>query len=571
MNFLQISLIIYFIGPSIEITITEINEPPIFMTIHPYERRTIIFNDARDAILQSHNLSKGCELTSLQVQFETQEFTIIQPQDLSEVDFEQDTILNFRQFVSMIHITDGMLAITSDSVAYLLKFNYDSVFEHDFLEKGQQFARILWKVDLQIIAPSLVAKNELPQLLFAPSSDQVFLLFSDSAQVFSMKQMEQKANALEVYQITDWRKRLYRGLTKEIDGLVFSAVGQDGLDVYKIILKDLKFIKNLKLKDLGLNSQIEIVDFAIVKHGTTQKYYSIFLLDKQCGLLLVDVHLDQYINFGLRSWISYQSGGISVDTRNGRNVFMAYQSMNHYYVLEYNVDLNDGNYFLIRKKKINHRIIDLDATEDFVIVQGVNQHLILFSNGYDYVMNHHKDQIFKHLGLRDFVFFNQSYKLEDLNDITKEYQYDDFFFGITAQSAFLTRFQIEPINLKCLYYQTDIGQTFTYTVQYNTTGKDVQDLVVRHTQIVNIEIVKTYFYETEYQLFYLIGLIGLIFIMGLGFLGYYYYKNQREHKKLEEAIDKSARVNGLKQNNGSSTIKEDQTSVFQQQNKFMEP
>ncbi|CAD8079808.1 unnamed protein product [Paramecium primaurelia] len=570
MNFLQISLIIYLVGPSIELTITEINEPPIFMTIHPYERRTIIFNDARDAILQSLNLSKGCELTSLQVQFETQEFTIIQPQDLSEVDFEQDTILNFRQFVSMIHITDGMLAITSDSIAYLLKFNYDTVFEHDFVEKGQQFAKILWKVDLQIIAPSLVTKNELPQLLFAPSSDQVFLLFSDSAQVFSMKQMEQKANALEVYQITDWRKRVYRGLTKEIDGLVFSAVGLDGLDVYKIILKDLKFIKNLKLKDLGLNSQIEIVDFAIVKHGTTQKYYSIFLLDKQCGLLLVDVHLDQYINFGLRSWISYQSGGISVDTRNGRNVFMAYQSMNHYYVLEYNVDLNNGNYFLIRKKKINHRIIDLDATEDFVIVQGVNQHLILFSNGYDYVMNHHKDQIFKHLGLRDFVFFNQSYKLEDFDDITKEYQYDDFFFGITAQSAFLTRFQIEPIKMKCLYYQTDIGQTFTYTVQYNTTGKDVQDLVVRHTQIVNIEIVKTYFYETEYLLFYLIGFIGLILIMGLGYLGYQYWKNQREYTKLE-AIDKSAREKGQKQNNVSSTIKEDQTTVFQQQNRSIEP
>lgn len=42
--------------------------------------------------------------------------------------------------------------------------------------------------------------------------------------------------------------------------------------------------------------------------------------------------------------------------------------MNHYYVLEYNVNIDDGNYFIIRKKKINHRIIDLDATEEFVIV-----------------------------------------------------------------------------------------------------------------------------------------------------------------------------------------------------------
>ena len=36
----------------------------------------------------------------------------------------------------MVHIKDGMLAITSDSIAYLLKFNYDTVFEHDFVEKG---------------------------------------------------------------------------------------------------------------------------------------------------------------------------------------------------------------------------------------------------------------------------------------------------------------------------------------------------------------------------------------------------------------------------------------------------
>jgi len=42
--------------------------------------------------------------------------------------------------------------------------------------------------------------------------------------------------------------------------------------------------------------------------------------------------------------------------------------MNHHYVLEYNVDLDSGNSFEIRKKKIDHRIIDLDATEDFVIV-----------------------------------------------------------------------------------------------------------------------------------------------------------------------------------------------------------
>lgn len=42
--------------------------------------------------------------------------------------------------------------------------------------------------------------------------------------------------------------------------------------------------------------------------------------------------------------------------------------MGHHYVIEYNVNLDNGNSFIVRKKKIDHRIIDLDATEEFVIV-----------------------------------------------------------------------------------------------------------------------------------------------------------------------------------------------------------
>lgn len=48
----------------------------------------------------------------------------------------------------------------------------------------------------------------------------------------------------------------------------------------------------MKLKDLGLNSSIEIVDFAIVKHVEIDGFYSMYLLDRECGLLLIDVHRD---------------------------------------------------------------------------------------------------------------------------------------------------------------------------------------------------------------------------------------------------------------------------------------
>lgn len=75
-----------------------------------------------------------------------------------------------------------------------------------------------------------------------------------------------------------------------MDGLLYSVVGRDGIDIYRVVEKDLRFIKNLKLKDFGLNTTIEIVDFSIVKHGPTQGYYSLFLLDRESGLLLIDVH-----------------------------------------------------------------------------------------------------------------------------------------------------------------------------------------------------------------------------------------------------------------------------------------
>lgn len=40
-------------------------------------------------------------------------------------EFENDTPFNFRSFIGMVHVNDGMIAITSDAIAYLLKFNYD--------------------------------------------------------------------------------------------------------------------------------------------------------------------------------------------------------------------------------------------------------------------------------------------------------------------------------------------------------------------------------------------------------------------------------------------------------------
>ena len=56
---------------------------------------------------------------------------------LNSVDIEGDTPLNFRQFTGLAHIRDGLIAITSDLVIYMLKFNYNKITNSkDFLTYG---------------------------------------------------------------------------------------------------------------------------------------------------------------------------------------------------------------------------------------------------------------------------------------------------------------------------------------------------------------------------------------------------------------------------------------------------
>ena len=53
------------------------------------------------------------------------------------MDIEGDTPLNFRQFTGLAHIRDGLIAITSDLVIYMLKFNYNKITNSkDFLTYG---------------------------------------------------------------------------------------------------------------------------------------------------------------------------------------------------------------------------------------------------------------------------------------------------------------------------------------------------------------------------------------------------------------------------------------------------
>lgn len=66
-------------------------------------------------------------------------------------DFESDTPLNFRQLLSMAHIRDGIILLTSDLMLYFFKFNYDIIFPGRGLPNfgtGSFFGSYPWKTDL---------------------------------------------------------------------------------------------------------------------------------------------------------------------------------------------------------------------------------------------------------------------------------------------------------------------------------------------------------------------------------------------------------------------------------------
>ena len=70
--------------------------------------------------------------------------------------------------------------------------------------------------------------------------------------------------------------------------------------------------------------------------------------------------------------------GIAVDTKNGKNVFVAYEDNGIHFYIEYFVDFTSRNYTIITKRYSNYRILDVDATDEFAIISGVNNQQIVF-------------------------------------------------------------------------------------------------------------------------------------------------------------------------------------------------
>ncbi|CAD8048031.1 unnamed protein product [Paramecium sonneborni] len=558
-NICQGELEIVEIKESSETFITHLGEPNIIYQMP----------EADDALLMPFQQNSFCQIRQQTVQTETQQFTIIQQDDFKDYEFEMDTPLNFREFVGMVHINDGMLAITSDDIAYLIKFNYDNVLQKQgftMYGNAKDFAGVTWKANLQPVIPSIKAREELPQLVYSKKNNWAFVLYSDSAQYFSVKEMENNFKSMIVSQIQNWVKREQRGLTKEIDGYLFSAVGKEGMDIYEITETEVFHKQTVTFKDFNLkNELLDLKDFSIVKVKDGQ--YQLYLLDAKLGLILAYMFVNQVgFQFEIIIQVESQKGGIAVDTKNGKNLFAAYEVNGNYFYIEYLVNFNEKSCSIITKKESNYRIVDVDATDEFAIISGVNHHQIVFNNGYDVLAPHKEKIMFTQIGMRDFQFFQYTYEEDKLKVANQdEYQYDDFFFGVTATNAFLTKFRFVPARVVC-FSDNNAHRSLKqyYTLQYNQSYSVNNNIspnkIIRRTKNFTVQVVTTYLFSQQWKLIrILLIVLGVIILTSIGVVIYQFRQFRIQEQNLDTEIDsfkqKPVDDSGIKLNDSSVIIK----------------
>ncbi|CAD8149729.1 unnamed protein product [Paramecium octaurelia] len=553
-----------------ELIIKENQEYTESFKIHFGEPKIILnIPEAEDAVLESFEKLSFCEVKQQTVQTQTQQFTILKSDEFKDYEFENDTPLNFRQFIGMVHVNDGMIAITSDSVAYLLKFNYDQVInQHGFATYGNggDFAGVIWKANLQEILQSAEAKQELPQLVYSKTRNLAFILFTDTAHYFSVSEMETNQNMLSIYQVSTFIRREERGLTKEVEGHLFSAVGKAGLDIYRILEESVEYRTTITFKDLGIfTHELELTDFAVIR--IEEKRYQLYLLDAKLGLVLAYMSINQDdIKFERVIDVEPIPNGIAVDTKNGKNVFAAFEDNGIHFYIEYFVNFADKSYSIITKRYSNYRILDVDATDEFAIISGVSNHQIVFQNGYDFIAPHKEFIRFSQIGMRDFEFFKYSYSKDELKNAAKsdEYQYDDFFFGVTATNAFLTKFKFVPARVVCFTdnKQLQNAKQF-YRLQFNqsyvTNNIVAQDKIIRTTKHFSVEVVTTFLFEQQINFIYLILIIlGFVSFFSVSAICYKFQQFRKEEIRLDTEIE-----NQQKTNDSHNQIKFDESQVIQ--------
>lgn len=123
---------------------------------------------------------------------------------------------------------------------------------------------------------------------------------------------------------------------------------------------------------MELPGTLNVVDFAFLHISGSS--YQLFLLDSKLGVLCAQIELaNQSVKFLKRiEPLKPFQGGIAIDSRNGKNVFVGYKMHNRYFVREYIIDLKLGTWQLVKEISTLTTIMGIEVGEEFAIVQGLN-------------------------------------------------------------------------------------------------------------------------------------------------------------------------------------------------------
>ncbi|CAD8147559.1 unnamed protein product [Paramecium octaurelia] len=480
------------------------------------------FPQVSNVQLFTNNTDPFCKLIEKNITFYIKQLPILENNEINEqVD---------NQFICMTQIQDGIVALTTDFIISFFQLNYDEIQSNT----NNQFAKEIWTTDFKPLIPDSEQMIDFAQIVFSVTSSQALIIFASSAYILDLKQDKTKMQHLDVINVGDWIPRPTRVLTKSIDDIIFTCVGENGIDIYKSAFNSLRFLGNLDKTSLKLD-QFNLKDFTLIKLKGLS--YRCYFLDLNGNVYVIEIQTINYeFAFQLVTQISSQGQGISIDTKNGINVFVAYSSSHHYQVIEYYISLNQSIYFELNSYKTRNSIKSLDATDEFVIIQGINHHKILFRS--DALQQQSQNlPVFTYIGLRDFEI------LQLQSDIQSSFEGFEIFIGITSTSLFLAKFYIQPYELRCYTEQTDLTVTQFYQLLANTTTyleiDNHVDQIVTQTQFsFTIELIDSedfqYLNSTSYII---IGIVSFLLCIHFMYLSEYIFL-------LDSSIEKKNRCLG---------------------------
>ncbi|CAD8119724.1 unnamed protein product [Paramecium sonneborni] len=350
-------------------------------------------------------------------------------------------------------------------------------------------------------------QNSIPQLI--ASSENLILASANNAYYLDFRNLENKGK------IQNWQSRQIRYYSEIIDNYIFSAIGQDGLEIYFINQDYLSY--RLDQQSIGLLA-VDFRDFSIVKINGTN--YFIYILCKINGVIIIELAIqnEKILSKLILKNIGSKTDGIALTMSFNEALFVAYKTKNQYYVIQFNIELISKKWGSVARFNISHKIVDIDVNDQYILVQGTHTHFLV------YYLNKQDMIPFKLTSVQQFVLF------------------DNYIYGTTSKNLFQFLPKIQPIQIKC-FIDSDLKQIEQkYKLMYRTNqGWKQKEFKVNFNK-------KSFNISNNFIFFVLL----LFLISILFFIAYRLYQNQREILTESQILEQ--KIRSLPQNRASKLL-----------------